>query len=643
MGELGRYKPVVRPMNERRTSVPNSFVSLSLHAQLFIGGVVCLGLFAIGHSVYVLYSSPVTSQWFLLAALTLLSGSITVKLPSIPATISVSETFVFTSVLLFGTAAGTITVTLDGLIISLWLQRKNLAFHKLLFNTTAPALSIWLAAKIFFLITGAQPLSVQSTSISGLLPGLLVFAAAYFLFNSWLMATAVSFDKPLTPLQVWRENFLWLSLNFFSGASVAILLVSLNREVTFSALAVIVPLLVISYLTYHTSMGRLEDANRHVESLNRLYLSTIETLAMAIDAKDQVTHGHIRRVQAQSVGLARRLGVNDESLIKAMEAASLLHDMGKLAVPEHILNKPGKLSSSEFEIMKIHASAGADILSAIEFPYPVVPIVRHHHENWDGTGYPDGLAGTDIPMGARILSVVDCFDALTSDRPYRSRRTDSEAMEILRDRRGKMYDPLVVDAFIQMYPTFNNGDQTISASGPPLRMPSFVTGQAPLNTAAPWTFPINGTTFETLNGRIVPYSIDVLATYLIRIAPNSLLVLYSLDETLSSLSVARMWGKAAPMVSQLTIPLGKRLSGWVAVNRQAVYDADPTLDLNDETLGSHEFCSCSAAPVIMDEKTLGVLTIYLRSRSSNIGPDERNLVLTSYHMSSYLASYRRSA
>jgi putative nucleotidyltransferase with HDIG domain len=197
-------------------------------------------------------------------------------------------------------------------------------------------------------------------------------------------------------------------------------------------------------------MARVEDANRHVDQLNDLYLSTIETLAMAIDAKDQVTHGHIRRVQQHSVSLARHMGVHDELLIKAIEAASLLHDMGKLAVPENILNKPGRLTRQEFEIMKTHSSVGADILAAVAFPYPVVPIVRHHHENWDGSGYPDRLGGTDIPIGARILAVADCFDALTSDRPYRLRMSEAEAFSILQARRGSMYDPLVVDAFIEM-------------------------------------------------------------------------------------------------------------------------------------------------------------------------------------------------
>ncbi|HKP59355.1 MAG TPA: HD-GYP domain-containing protein, partial [Polyangiales bacterium] len=161
--------------------------------------------------------------------------------------------------------------------------------------------------------------------------------------------------------------------------------------------------------------------------------------------------GHIRRVQVYTIELAKLLGVKDERQLKAIEAAALLHDMGKLAIPEHILNKPGKLTAAEFEKMKRHAPIGAEILSSIEFPYPVVPIVRHHHENWDGTGYPDRLKGEEIPLGARLLSVVDCFDALTSDRPYRRRMTDEQALAILKDRRGVMYDPAVVDAFVADY------------------------------------------------------------------------------------------------------------------------------------------------------------------------------------------------
>jgi putative nucleotidyltransferase with HDIG domain len=210
-------------------------------------------------------------------------------------------------------------------------------------------------------------------------------------------------------------------------------------------------LLVISYLSHRTSFGRIQDAQRHVAQVDALYMSTIEALAMAVDARDQVTHGHIRRVQVYAVELGRRLGIADQLQLQGLRAAALLHDMGKLAIPDHILNKPGKLTDAEFAEMKQHADIGADLLSSITFPYPVIPIVRHHHEQWNGKGYPAGLVGHEIPIGARILAVVDCFDALTSDRPYRGRLSDEQAFAIMLERRGTMYDPIVVDKFIEAY------------------------------------------------------------------------------------------------------------------------------------------------------------------------------------------------
>ena len=192
---------------------------------------------------------------------------------------------------------------------------------------SAPAVSAWLASKIFFFFAGVEPLVQAPATLNRILPALFVFAVAYFGFNSWLIAVAISLEKRVSPLKVWRENFVWLSLNYFCGASVAVLLVAGTRQVDLRFIGVIVPLLLVLYFTFKTSMDRVEDANRHVEKVNRLYLSTIETLAMAIDAKDQVTHGHIRRVQRYAVGLARELGVVDEALLKAIEAAALLHDM----------------------------------------------------------------------------------------------------------------------------------------------------------------------------------------------------------------------------------------------------------------------------------------------------------------------------
>lgn len=413
-------------------------MNLSPKGQLYVAIVAAAGLLVIGHCITMLLASPINWEWGILAGLTLLSGSFTVRIPSFQARISVSETFVFTSVLLFGTCAGTLTVALDVLIVAITSQRRTLQPIRVLFNISAASLSIWTASNLFYFVSGIEPLSVAPARVPELLWPLVLLTAVHFTLNSGLVAVALGSERNESAFAIWRRIFPWLSINYFGGASVAALLVSYTRSVDLSALGIIVPLVVISYLTYKTALGRVEDALTHVDQVNKLYLSTIETLATAIDAKDQVTHGHIRRVQRFAVGLAKKIGVHDKLQLQALEAAALLHDMGKIAVPEHILNKPSKLTVGEFEKMKLHASVGADILSSISFPYPVVPIVRHHHENWNGTGYPDGLRGTDIPLGARILSVIDCFDALTSDRPYRTRLPDADAIAILMERRGVM-------------------------------------------------------------------------------------------------------------------------------------------------------------------------------------------------------------
>ena len=275
---------------------------------------------------------------------------------------------------------------------------------------------------------------------------------SYFAINTLLIAGAMAAERGSAAVKMWRRNLPAVSINYLVGGFISMFVVSYLDEVNIAVLGIVIPVLLVSYLTLRTSIGRLEDANRHVSQISELYLSTIEALAMAVDAKDQITHGHIRRVQVFATQLAQKLGVHDDAQLRAIETAALLHDMGKLAIPEFILNKPGKLTVAEFEKMKRHADIGADLLSSISFPYPVIPIVRHHHENWNGTGYPSKLAGHDIPMGARILSVVDCFDALTSDRPYRPRMSDDESFRILRERSGSMYDPLIVDTFIQVFP-----------------------------------------------------------------------------------------------------------------------------------------------------------------------------------------------
>src|SRR4051812_3149472 len=195
----------------------------------------------------------------------------------------------------------------------------------------------------------------------------------------------------------------------------------------------------------------MQNSGRHIDA-EKLYYATIEALALAIDAKDQTAQSHIRRVQVYAAGLARALGMPDTD-IQGVKTAWLLHDIGKLAVPEHILSKPGPLTQEEFQKIRIHPQVGAEIIGGVAFPYPVAPLILAHHERWDGNGYPYGLAGEAIPLGARILAAVDYFAALTTDRPFQRRVAVQPAFDQLRLERGKALDSDVVDTFAKVYPT----------------------------------------------------------------------------------------------------------------------------------------------------------------------------------------------
>src|SRR5262245_2721095 len=209
--------------------------------------------------------------------------------------------------------------------------------------------------------------------------------------------------------------------------------------------------LYLAYRTYKFFLRRIEDERRHVQQVSDLHLATIEALALAIDAKDEIGQRHIRQMQVYAAGVARAMGMSDTE-IQGVKTASLLHDIGKLAVPEHILSKPGPLTQEEFQKIRIHPQVGAEIIGGVPFPYPVAPLILCHHERWDGNGYPAGLAGEGIPLGARILTVVDYFDALTSDRPYQRKVAPDTALELLKEESGKALDPTVVDTFIRLYP-----------------------------------------------------------------------------------------------------------------------------------------------------------------------------------------------
>lgn len=589
--------------------------------RLYVGGVCAVGAVVVGVSVLQLPSSPHAFEWSMFAAMALLAGRLLIKFPGVDAHLSVSDTFFITSSVLFGPAPATVAMAADSLVIG-W--RRRWRPRQILFNGASAPLSLWIGAQMFFRLTGTGPLFGAAVSVDDVVAPLAVFATVYFLLNSGLTAFAVSIEKCISPLQVWRRHLVAITVNYLAAASAAFFLLMVVQYLSVIALAAVLPLFAIFHMAMRSWTGRIEDAEQHVATVDRLYLSTIGALSTAIEAKDGVTSSHIHRVQHYAMGLARAIGSLDEQTLKAIQAAALLHDTGKLAVPERILNKPGKLTPAEFETMKLHVDAGADILSSIDFPYPVVPIVRAHHENWDGTGYPNGLKGLDIPIGARILSVVDCYDALTSDRPYRGALTDEQALTIIRERRGSMYDPVVVDTFervvrdigpMPVQPQMQRAIQQIARS-------AAVSDAAPEPVAAPAAAAPVAEGPEALRAlanlaRIVsgrPSATDVASmiwAHVRHVVPQASGAFFLNEPARDAVAVKFVAGEVATVLQGLEIKLGERLSGWVAENQQPIINSEAQLDLGPEAafLGLR---FCVALPLASGGQLAGVLSLYGR-------------------------------
>ena len=383
-----------------------------------------------------------------------------------------------------------------------------------------------------------------------------------------------------------------------------------------------------TYLIYRSTISRLRVKTTEVESLSKLHLATAEALATAIDAKDQITHCHVRRVQVYAARMGEVFGLSDNE-ISALKAGALLHDVGKLAVPPHILNKPGRLTPAEFEKMKIHTVVGAQILSRVDFPYPVVPIVRHHHEQWDGRGYPDRLRGEQIPITARIISVVDCFDSVREDRPFRRGMTLDEATALLHRGSGVHFDPYVVEQFLKHLPEF---DAEIAAIG--LQPASTGTGQdqpLPLSEIDLTQTRERGSymaydEIKKAHGEVyalyeiartfgtsldLEHTLESMVDKVGHVVPFDTCVVYFYDEMKGFATARHVVGKYADVLKARCLAPGEGVTGFALANRSAVNQLHPSLDFTDLNPAANiKFHSMASLPLFKDDLLLGALSVY---------------------------------
>ena len=475
-------------------------------------------------------------------------------------------------------------------------------------------------------------------------------AAVYFALNTVPVAAISALTEGRSLGKTWAADYVWVFPYYLLGAILATPLTWIKDKTNWQLAMLLLPTVYLLYRSYQTYMGRLEAEKGHSDKIAKLHLRTIEALALAIEAKDQTTHDHLQRVRIYATEVAKKLKVSPEEQ-EALQAASLLHDIGKLAVPEHIVSKPGKLTREEFEKMKIHPMVGAEILERVEFPYPVAPIVRAHHEKWDGSGYPLGLKGDAIPIGARILAAVDFLDAMSSDRQYRRGLPLDDVIKRLFAEAGKSFDPKVVDILMSDYRELEELVRQRAHEGVRAKLSTEIKVERGSAPAAG---------FEKSKARKVDSDPESFI-HSIAAARQEVQVLFemsqelgaslSLDETLSIFSTKlkrlipfdsiaiyvehnkvlvpeHTSGDSSRLFSSLRIPVGEGLSGWVAENIKPILNGNPDVEpgyLNEPGMFTG-LGSALAVPLEGAEGVVGVVTLY-RSEKDAFGTDDLRVLL----------------
>jgi putative nucleotidyltransferase with HDIG domain len=380
-------------------------------------------------------------KFFCYLVIALAASRLKVNLPGISGTMSVNFLFLLLGVLELSLAEAMVLGC--AAVVVQCFDRNRPVLVQVAFNVCSTALAVAVTFASYRYFMSRSAVSNPSTS-------LFLATCIYFVANTLPVAAVISLTEHRSLRTIWADCYFWSFPYYLVGAGVVGMMSWLHGFTDWQTSLLTLPVVYLIYRSYRLYLGKLADEKRHVEEMADLHMRTIEALALAIEAKDQTTHDHLQRVRVYAVEVARELEVAPEEM-EALQAAALLHDIGKLAIPEHIISKPGRLTPEEFEKMKIHPMVGAEILERVQFPYPVVPIVRAHHEKYDGTGYPMGLKGDEIPIGARILAAVDFLDALASDRQYRRALPLNEAMGRVVAESGKAFDPDVVRVLERKY------------------------------------------------------------------------------------------------------------------------------------------------------------------------------------------------
>jgi diguanylate cyclase (GGDEF)-like protein/putative nucleotidyltransferase with HDIG domain len=510
--------------------------------------------------------------------------------------------------------------------------RTRPRFSALAFSIASGSIGI-AAAKVIH-----QPLVALKYSV--LFPAPLVASALVLLLNLNL-TRELRKESPFSIVRMLREEFRPLLPWFVGLAYLASLVRSTATMNGMNAGLVTLPVLFALDAAlrawFDTKEKHREELDalqkRSLEKLAGLHQRTLETLAVAIDGRDHTTHMHLRRVQFYVRAVGQELKLSEEQL-EHLNVAALLHDIGKLGIPDHILLKPGALSPEEWVKMKTHPMSGAEMLERMNFPEPVVQIVATHHEKWDGTGYPRGLKAEEIPIGARILSAVDCLDALASERPYRGALPIDMAMARVSKEEGRSYDPLVVSVLQRRYVELERtawGEVTnpAGADGPE------TAGQDLGKLAAT----LNADSRAATNLILDPIVSARQETQLLQTLANALTHSLGASEVTSAIQDAvkqmiahdtlaiyvgrgaklepiEIVGEYSYLFGRDAFPIEKGLSGRVVQHGTSILNGDPCMEFGfkNDSVVVYKLQSALAVPLAGPKGMIGVLTLYHTDR-----------------------------
>ncbi|HEX8181775.1 MAG TPA: diguanylate cyclase [Pyrinomonadaceae bacterium] len=638
-----------------------------------LGGVAVLAvlLLVITFSGLLALSLSGWLLWGLLLGLTVVAGRFTVPVTDADGRgqshKSIADALIFLAAMIYGSAPAAILAGIDGYNTSRRTAKPaRLAFSvaTAIASTVIAVFCYEIAAHILSAHAGAS--SIQDAPLEALLLPLCVLALVQYGLNTLATFVYSALESGQTSLRLVRESLVWTAITQMSGAGAAALFYYARQQqgrVSFLALGLLMVSLV--YLLNRFNRQRVDELKRseaeklrHVQEIADLHMNTIESLAIAIDAKDQTTHGHVRRTQIYALELGKRLGVSETDLL-ALRAGALLHDIGKLAVPEYILNKPGKLTGAEFDKMKVHTVVGGDIVKRVGFPYPVEDIVRYHHEKWDGTGYPRGLRGEQIPMVARIISVVDFYDATRCDRPYRIGMKREDSLALLRRMANSSFDPRVVETFVSNIDFFDaliaeqdiqeqvqaDTDSLMTTAGPDAGLAADVLG-APADDSAGFRSIVEAqrevfalheiaqTIGSSLN---LQDTVTLVASKLRAIVPFDTCTIYLVDERTGKAVAAHVAGQDAEAFAQRRVTLGEGITGWVIANARSMCNTPPELDLvgvPEEV--TRQIKGVLVSPLVREDGAFGAITLYSKTRASYTTEQVRLLESVAQHAATAL-------